>query len=645
LRVVAEGGMGIVYEAEQGMGEGSRRVAIKTLLPELSRDHVVVSRFTRECAVVASLEHPNTVRVYDFGTTEDGVLYIAMEYVRGRSLGDVMAEGCMSLSRALHIVEQISLALDEAHQLGIVHRDLKPENVVLTERAGIHDFVKLLDFGIAMRSSSGGQHETKLTQQGMVLGTPPYMSPEQFTSETLDRTSDVYSLGVIVYEMLNGRLPFEADTPWQWAHHHLSTEPSPFSVATPKSVERVVLSALSKQRTARPPTAVEFYRRLVQAAKVSRTEPSMVFEPGQRDGGDSASRSLSVASGATEPSVTPLSVVGSSTFETGGGMLAGAGKTAPDMEALERSGVSPVGTGTAFAAPPLMSTHAGVSTLPVSGSGTEHGAQALVSPPLLPAKPYPARFGAKRRRGKAIVWTMGSTLVLGASAVAAIYWYVVQPTEVVPPAVTSNVEPQAAIVTAEPGDPSSVAYGVSSQSAGLRARSSIGSSASISGGRQPNAGAGGTTAQSTTVSTPTTNGGAAAAQTGAFPFPIPIAIPTGITWPIPLPQSTSTSTTTSTATSTSNTTAGLANCAQAQALAGTNPDAAADQFLLCEAAVGPDAARATRGAIARIGKTRAQVLAKNGQCAEAKAVIASLARINAQVLAQAAVRNTACGSQ
>src|SRR5690606_4539297 len=215
--VLGEGGMGVVYVGEQQMGSTVRKVAIKTLHAHLSKDPSVLARFHRECGTVAQLEHPNTIKVYDFGSTDDGTLYIAMEFVQGKPLSDVMLEGgAMAPDRVLNIARQICGALEEAHGQGIVHRDLKPENIILTTRAGERDFVKVLDFGIAARTESAdAAKEQKLTQQGMVLGTPPYMSPEQFTGKQLDHRSDVYSLGVMVYEMLTGKLPFEADTPWQ----------------------------------------------------------------------------------------------------------------------------------------------------------------------------------------------------------------------------------------------------------------------------------------------------------------------------------------------------------------------------------------------------------------------------------------------
>ena len=232
--VLGEGGMGIVYVGEQQMGSTVRKVAIKTLHAHLSKDPSVIARFHRECGTVAQLEHPNTIKFYDFGSTADGTFYIAMEFVAGKPLADVLTHGPLSVERTIKIMRQVCGSLDEAHLQGIIHRDLKPDNVILTDRAGETDFVKVLDFGIAARTESAdAQKEQKLTQQGMVLGTPPYMSPEQFTGKALDARSDIYSLGVMTYEMLTGRLPFDADTPWQWATQHMSVQPIPFEVSAP----------------------------------------------------------------------------------------------------------------------------------------------------------------------------------------------------------------------------------------------------------------------------------------------------------------------------------------------------------------------------------------------------------------------------
>lgn len=272
--VIGEGGMGVVYVGEQQMGSTVRKVAVKTLHAHLCKDANILKRFHRECGTVAQLEHPNTIKVYDFGSTPDGTLYIAMEYVAGHSLSDVLlSDGPLSSQRVVQILRQICGALDEAHQLGIIHRDLKPDNIILTPRAGEQDFVKILDFGIAARTESAdAAHEQKLTQQGTVLGTPPYMSPEQFTGKPLDRRSDVYSLGVMVYEMLTGKLPFDAETPWQWATQHMTAQPKSFEMTAPQiqiavGMRQTILRALSKDREDRQASAGQFFSELSAGLK------------------------------------------------------------------------------------------------------------------------------------------------------------------------------------------------------------------------------------------------------------------------------------------------------------------------------------------------------------------------------------------
>lgn len=271
--VLGEGGMGVVYSGEQQMGSTMRRVAIKTLHPHLSQDPSVLARFHRECGTVAQLEHPNTIKVYDFGAEQDGTLYIAMEYVDGRSLDKVIEEeGALAPERVVKIIEQVCGALDEAHAQGIIHRDLKPENIILSERLGQKDFVKVLDFGIASRSESAdAQKEQKLTQQGMVLGTPPYMSPEQFTGQALDRRSDIYSLGIMTYQMLTGRLPFSAATAWQWATEHMTAQPFPLEQTpvgsnVPAPMRDVVMRSLAKLPGDRQETAGGFSKELAAGA-------------------------------------------------------------------------------------------------------------------------------------------------------------------------------------------------------------------------------------------------------------------------------------------------------------------------------------------------------------------------------------------
>ncbi len=264
IRLLGEGGMGAVYLGEQTIGGTARKVAIKTLHGHLSKDPKIQARFERECEMVAGLQHPNTISLYDFGKTDDGTLYMVMEYVQGRSLASILEEKrALEPARVTHILQQICDALGEAHGVGIVHRDLKPDNIVLTERA--KDWVKLLDFGIAKRSEDrNSKAEQKLTQQGTVLGTPPYMSPEQFTGQPIDLRSDLYSVAVMAYEMLAGHLPFSANTPWEWATQHMSVAPVPLSV-TPAGVPLspamtgAVMRALEKEPQNRFSTVKDFF--------------------------------------------------------------------------------------------------------------------------------------------------------------------------------------------------------------------------------------------------------------------------------------------------------------------------------------------------------------------------------------------------
>lgn len=271
---IGEGGMGRVYLAEQRLGTATRRVAIKTLRTELSGDAQIVGRFLRECEIVSQLNHPNTVQFFDFGELEGGELFIVMEYIEGEDLGSLIdREGPLELARVDRILVQLAGSLHEAHQLGIVHRDLKPDNILLTERALQPDFVKVLDFGIArhQQEAQGGEARTQLTMQGMVLGTPPYMSPEQFGEGSPDARSDLYSLGIILYEMLTGRLPFEAKTPWEWANRHLSEPPLQLDElergrALPAYRRRAVMKALSKDPEERQRDVMELLAEFTGAA-------------------------------------------------------------------------------------------------------------------------------------------------------------------------------------------------------------------------------------------------------------------------------------------------------------------------------------------------------------------------------------------
>jgi eukaryotic-like serine/threonine-protein kinase len=267
--LVAEGGMGRIYAAEQTMGTTRRKVAIKMLLAEYASRPQDVARFMRECSTVCELEHPNTIKFYDYGQSEEGDLYIVMEFLTGESLASALKTGgAMPAERVDWIVGQICGSLQEAHDKGIIHRDLKPDNILLTTPAGEPDVVKVLDFGIAKRP---GGRDQRLTPLGVVLGSPPYMSPEQFSLQDIDAKSDIYSLGVVAYQALTGKLPFRARDMMQWATLHMTEPPRPFEttqagLAVPLVMRDAILAALAKDPADRPPSMRGLYERFTIGA-------------------------------------------------------------------------------------------------------------------------------------------------------------------------------------------------------------------------------------------------------------------------------------------------------------------------------------------------------------------------------------------
>lgn len=263
LQKIGSGGMGSVYKASQTAM--NRLVAVKILHPKLANRKDLVSRFSREASAMSHLVHPNTVRVYMFGELEDGSLFIAMEFLEGKNLHQTVKKGGpMEYIRALPMLIQVCGALEEAHQKGIIHRDLKPENIFLCNYLGKEDYPKVLDFGLAkvtereMRPGS-----IVLTQEGMVFGTPEFMSPEQAQGKILDASSDIYSLAVILYEALTGKLPFDAKTPMEYIQHHVITPPIDLNQRIPDKqfppeLARVIAKALAKKPEDRFRSAADF---------------------------------------------------------------------------------------------------------------------------------------------------------------------------------------------------------------------------------------------------------------------------------------------------------------------------------------------------------------------------------------------------
>jgi serine/threonine-protein kinase len=263
LQKIGSGGMGAVYKALQP--EMNRMVGVKILHPKLANRKDLVSRFRREARAMSQLTHPNTVKVFLYGELEDGSLYIIMEFLEGKNLNQtVRAEGPFPVERALPILIQASGALDEAHKAGIIHRDLKPENIFLVQSGGLKDYPKVLDFGLA----KVGERQMRpgsiiLTQEGMVFGTPEFMSPEQAQGKPLTPGSDVYSLAVILYEVLTGKLPFDAKNAMDYIQLHVTGKPVQLNQRVPGRtfptlLEQVIHRALAKRPEDRFASAADF---------------------------------------------------------------------------------------------------------------------------------------------------------------------------------------------------------------------------------------------------------------------------------------------------------------------------------------------------------------------------------------------------
>jgi serine/threonine-protein kinase len=270
-RLLGEGGMGAVFEAEHTLMH--KRVAVKVLHAEMSLMSEVVARFEREAMAAAHIEHPNVATATDFGKLDDGSFFLVLEFVEGQSLREAIKKGPFPAPRAVRIARQIASALSRAHGLGIVHRDLKPENVMLVARDGDEDFVKVLDFGIAKvpvgdiapKSSAG---EKALTQAGMIYGTPEYMPPEQALGEAVDRRADLYSLGVMLFEMLAGKRPFDDESKVKLLGMHITAPvpPLPAEVQAPPDLEALIQKLLAKDpkdRLQEAREAIEAFDQLV----------------------------------------------------------------------------------------------------------------------------------------------------------------------------------------------------------------------------------------------------------------------------------------------------------------------------------------------------------------------------------------------
>jgi tRNA A-37 threonylcarbamoyl transferase component Bud32 len=275
---IGEGGFGAVFRGKQ-IATG-REVALKILHPHNSSDQTIIARFKREAEACSKLRDIHTVTTYDFDETEDGILYLAMELLRGRSLHHLQkSDGILPPERVLSILDQVAQSLGEAHANGIVHRDMKPENVFIESRSvggsgGTEDHVKVLDFGIA-KVMSGEKEVQALTAVGQTLGTLEFMSPEQLRGQKLDGRSDIYALGMMSYEMLTGILPFQgAKSPIEIINFHMKTPAPPPSklkegLKIPPAVDEIIVKMVAKNREDRFADTSDLRAAIAKAQKVS----------------------------------------------------------------------------------------------------------------------------------------------------------------------------------------------------------------------------------------------------------------------------------------------------------------------------------------------------------------------------------------
>jgi len=265
------GGMGTVYRARHILID--RLVALKVLNQRFVEDEAARIRFQREARAAGRLQHMNAVSVTDFGQTAEGYVYIVMELLEGRTLREIVAkEAPLETARAVSIMLQVSAAVGAAHDAGVIHRDLKPANIFVTQRSDLPAIVKVLDFGIAKLAADTLEEDDveNLTQVGAMIGTPRYMSPEQCNGLELTPASDVYSLGVILYEMLTGMAPFTGSSPLAIAVKHASEPPrSPREIVSsiPENLEQLILNALEKRPENRPANATAFRNQLLETAE------------------------------------------------------------------------------------------------------------------------------------------------------------------------------------------------------------------------------------------------------------------------------------------------------------------------------------------------------------------------------------------
>ena len=249
--LIGEGGMGAVFRGRDVLQR--RDVAIKVLHPDFSRDPELSRRFDREAKSAQRLSHPNCIQIIEFGSTADGMKYLVMQLLEGTELQNIV-DGAVEPARAVDLILQVLRGLEHAHAQGVIHRDLKPQNIFVTREADGSQVLKLVDFGIAKIVTGDGAHE-QMTRAGMVFGTPQYMSPEQALGVEIDARADLYAVGVLLYQLVTGRLPFNSDDPVALIRMQVSTEPPQLPNAVPQELTAIIMRLLAKQKDQRYPDA------------------------------------------------------------------------------------------------------------------------------------------------------------------------------------------------------------------------------------------------------------------------------------------------------------------------------------------------------------------------------------------------------
>jgi serine/threonine-protein kinase len=271
VRKLGSGGMGEVWLAEHQLLR--RHCAVKTIRATQAGDPLTLQRFEREVQAMANLTHWNSVEIYDYGHAADGTFYYVMEYLPGLTLQEMVEKnGPLPAARAIHFLRQICAALEEAHGIGLIHRDIKPSNVLVCRRGKVADVAKLLDFGLVQNISSKLTESDRLTMQGAVLGSPPYISPEQARgTQEVDERTDIYGLGGLAYFLATGRAPFERESALETMAAHLHEKVIPPATLQPnlrEDFETVILRCLEKNPADRFPDVAELDRALAQCALV-----------------------------------------------------------------------------------------------------------------------------------------------------------------------------------------------------------------------------------------------------------------------------------------------------------------------------------------------------------------------------------------